>query len=66
LFILFGLIFSPLAGAMAFLITYDEYSRHHLERRRVILMSLRTGIVSLSIIFTLLVAAGFLFGQINR
>ena len=59
LFIFLGPVFSPLAGAMAFLIAYDEYSRHHLEKRQVILMSLRTGMVPLSVIFTLLVSTGY-------
>jgi hypothetical protein len=30
-----GLVFGVLAGLMAFLITYEEYSHHHLPRRQL-------------------------------
>ncbi len=43
---LIGLLFCPLAGAMAFLITYEEYSHHHLERRVVVGRSLGAALVT--------------------
>ncbi len=43
---LIGLMFCPLAGAMAFLITYEEYSHHHLERRVVVWRSLGMALVT--------------------
>jgi hypothetical protein len=34
--ILMALLFSPLAGAMAFGITYVEYAKHFVDRREVL------------------------------
>lgn len=57
-FIYLGLLFSPLAGAMAFLITYAEYSRHGLEQRRLLTMSLEAAVAAAAVIFVLTLAAG--------
>lgn len=43
---LIGLLFCPLAGAMAFLITYEEYSHHHLDKRVVVERSLGAALVT--------------------
>ncbi|MBX6771360.1 MAG: hypothetical protein IRY83_06520 [Chloroflexi bacterium] len=43
---LIGLLFSPLAGLMAFLITYQEYSRHFPDRSVAIRRALEAGIVA--------------------
>ena len=36
LFLVTGLVFSPLAGAIAFLITYEEWSHHCVPRAEVL------------------------------
>jgi len=34
--VLIALLFSPLAGALAFIITYMEYAKHFVDKKRVI------------------------------
>jgi hypothetical protein len=41
-----GFIFSPIAGAMAFLITYQEYSHHHLSQGALLRRSFEAAIVA--------------------
>jgi hypothetical protein len=53
-----GLIFSPLAGAMAFVITYEEYSHHHLQRRVVLGRSLEAALVTTVFFCVLSLALG--------
>lgn len=43
---LIGLIFSPLAGALAFVISYEEYSHHHLRHRIVVQRSIEAAVVA--------------------
>ncbi len=62
-FLLLGLVFSPFAGAMAFLITYDEYSRHQFERRRLVAMSLEAAAVTVVVILALMIVAALLLGS---
>jgi hypothetical protein len=47
IFALLGCVFAPLAAAMAFLITYDEWSKHLLPRRVVMGRSLHAAAVTL-------------------
>ncbi len=63
LFVLLGLVFTPLAGAMAYLITYGEYSHHQLERRRPIVMSLQAAVASMVVLLSLMVLAALLFAR---
>ncbi len=62
-FVLLGLFFSPFAGAMAFLITYEEYSHHQFERRRLIAMSLEAAVVSMAVILALMIVAALILGS---
>jgi hypothetical protein len=55
-----GLILSPLAGLMAFLITYEEYRRHFPDRRRAIRASLEVGVTTFLMFLVLSVIAGVL------
>lgn len=48
--------FALLAGILAFVITYEEYSHHHLGARTVAQHALRTGVVALA--FFVLLALG--------
>ncbi len=54
-----GLAFAPIAGAMAFLISYDEYSRHYTEKRTPALMALRSGLFAFAFFMILSVGIGF-------
>jgi len=53
---LIGLILSPVAAAMAFLITYEEYSHHFTDKRKPLKFAFEAAI------FTLIISGGsFLF-----
>ena len=41
-----GPVFGVLGAAAAYVITYEEYSHHSLGRRRTMLLSLRTAVVT--------------------
>lgn len=43
---LLGLFFSPIPAAMAFLITYEEYSHHGLDRGAVVKHSAEAAVVA--------------------
>ena len=51
--ILIGLILSPIAAAMAFLITYEEYSHHFTDKKKPLKFAFEAAIFTL-IIFGIL------------
>jgi len=51
--ILIGLMLSPIAAAMAFLITYEEYSHHYTDKKKSLRVAFETAIFTL-IIFGIL------------
>lgn len=59
LFVILGLVFGAFAGAMAFLITYDEYSRHQFHRGRLLKSSFEAACVAFVVILGLSLVAGF-------
>jgi len=61
LVITIGLVFSSLAALMAFLITYGEYSRHFMAKRRALKISLETASVVFAIFIVVAIIAGFIF-----
>jgi nitric oxide reductase large subunit len=62
LFLLIGLVFSPLAAVAAFIITYQEWSRHLLPQRVVILRSLWMAAVA----FVFFVVGSVVLGEAFR
>lgn len=66
LVILVGIIFGLLASAMAYLITYEEYRKHLLDRKRCIRESLAVAGVTFVIFFGLSAVAGFLLYHEGR
>jgi uncharacterized membrane-anchored protein len=42
--ILVGLIFCPVAGAMAYLVTYEEYQHHGLGQRQIVMHALQAAV----------------------
>lgn len=58
LFILLGLAFGPLAGLMGFIITYEEYSHHHLERRKLMVLCLQSAVTAFAAVLGILIVAG--------
>ncbi len=61
LFAVIAAIFSPLAAVMAFLITYEEYSHHHLDRRELLRRSLGAAVVTLVFFLLIVSLVGGLF-----
>ena len=41
-----ALLFSPLAGALAFVITYMEYAKHFVDRKRVLRRAFMAALVA--------------------
>lgn len=58
LFLVIGLVFGVLAGLMAFLITYEEYSHHQFDQRRLVRVSLEAAGFAFVVIVVLAFAAG--------
>lgn len=61
LFLVIGLVFSPIAAAMAFLITYEEWSHHGLSRGELLKRSGQMAGVALLFFLALSLAAGLGF-----
>lgn len=61
--IVFGVFFSVLAAAAAYLITYGEYVRHFSEWRRARRMALEAAAVAFLVFFAVIVGATVLLGQ---
>lgn len=59
-------LFSLIAAAMAYLITYDEYRHHFPERSRVVQESMRTALATLLIFLVLGVFVTALLPRITR
>ncbi len=61
--LLVGLIFSPLAAVMAFLITYEEYRHHFPDRAPALWHATQMALVTLVAFLALSVIAGILVGR---
>ena len=58
-----GLLFGPLSGLAAFLITYEEYSHHGFSRGRLMWESLRAALFAAVALAVIAVVAGYFIGQ---
>ncbi len=61
--LILGLLFSPIAAAMAFLITYGEFRHHFPDKRRAVRAGLGTAGVAFLIFFLLSFAAVLALGR---
>ena len=61
IWLVIGVVFSPLAALMAFLITVAEYSHHFPDRKTVILHGLQMAAITFLVFMGLAVAAGYFF-----
>ena len=52
IFLIIDIGFGLMAGLMAFLITYQEYSHHFKEKKKIIRLSLQAGFASFFVIVT--------------
>jgi len=55
LVLLIGLVFSPIAGLMAFLITYHEYQRHYANKQQPLRIALEAALFAFA--FFMIVSA---------
>jgi len=55
LVLLIGLFFSPIAGLMAFLITYHEYQRHYADKQQPLRIALEAAFFTF--VFFMIVSA---------
>jgi hypothetical protein len=62
--VLAALLFSPLAGVTAFLITFEEHSRHRLSRRETLTHALRAAAVAVVAFAVLALALGVLLPRL--
>jgi hypothetical protein len=60
----FTIVFSPFAGFIAYIITYDEY-KHHFESKRAKRQALQTAFFSFLVFLAVGLISGFAFKQIN-
>jgi len=58
-FLFLGIVPGLLAGLLAFVITYDEYSRHYIDRRRPLRLALEAAVFAFFVFLALSVATGF-------
>jgi len=58
-FLFLGIVPGLLAGLLAFVITYDEYSRHYTDRKRPLRMALEAAAFAFFVFLALSVATGF-------
>ncbi len=65
-FLPLGSVFVLIGSVMAFLITYEEYSRHYREKGKALRAALRTGMVALLFFSALTLAALVLIGKMLR
>jgi len=56
---LIGLIFSPIAGAMAFVIFYNEYLHHFTDKKQPLKIALEAAVLTTILFVILSVIAGF-------
>ncbi|MCK7468023.1 MAG: hypothetical protein MZU91_07820 [Desulfosudis oleivorans] len=52
LIVTIAFVFAPLAAAIAFLITYEEYSKHLVDKRRVLKTALKMALVTFAFFMT--------------
>ncbi len=59
LFLIIGLVFAPLAGAIAFLITFQEYRKHRFSGKPLYQAALRAGLLTFAFFLLLALALGY-------
>lgn len=61
--VIIGFAFGFVGALMAFLITYGEYSRHYMTKKRVVKISLETASVIFAVLFITAIAAGYVLSR---
>jgi len=66
LVLLIGLVFSPIAGVMAFLITYHEYQRHYTDKQRPLRIALEAAVFTFSFFMIISAVIGFILTRVYQ
>ena len=59
IFVVLGIMFAPLAGLCAFVITFNEYVHHFPDRKKAVRLAAKTGFAAFLFFSVLLAVAGF-------
>jgi len=59
LLVMIGLMFSPLAALMAFVITYEEYTHHYPDKRKPLRLAAQAAAVTFVVFLALSAFIGF-------
>ena len=62
--LLIGLIFSPIAGLMAFLITYHEYERHYANKRQPLRIALEAALFTFAFFIIVSIVIGLILSRV--
>jgi ABC-type sulfate transport system permease component len=62
LFFFISLVFSPLAAAMAYIITYEEYKKH-LRKPQAVKQSLQMALFAFLVFMSIGIIVGFIFSN---
>jgi hypothetical protein len=63
LFFIIGGGFGALAGLMAFLITYEEYARHYIDKRSPWIMALQSALFTFVVFLVLVIAVELILSR---
>jgi len=66
LVLLIGLVFSPIAGLMAFLITYKEYEHHYPGKKEPLRLALEAAIFTFAFFMIVSVIVGIALNSVHQ
>ncbi len=61
--VIMGFAFGLVASLMAFLITYGEYSRHFMAKKKVLKISIETASIIFAVFLAIAFVAGFILSR---
>lgn len=62
-FLIIGLVFSPIGAVIAFLITYEEYTHHYADNKKPLRFAIQAAIVTFIVLFGITAIAGVFFAR---
>ena len=66
LYLLIGILFSPLAACVAFAVSYKEYSRHYTDKKTPAKLALRSAAAAFIIFLAVALAGGMAIGLLLK
>ena len=64
--LLIGLILSPIAGIMAFLITYHEYQRHYTDKQQPLRIALEAALFTFAFFMIVSAVIGLILNRVYQ